>query len=127
MKWRLFLAACCNRIAPLLNQRAQRLIEFANSFVDKIIREETVEQVFRWYSRRSGIQATRLMSGLCSPLAIAAGELRTIAGHYAFRLALTKSAPNWEQRAISAMRAAIDAEGAAQSELIRRIIGNPFR
>lgn len=126
-EWRLFLATCCNRVAPLLNKRAQKLIEFANTFVDEAPTKAAVKRVSFWFSGRCGIQSIRLLWGLCWPLSNAAGQLRSIAGHYAFRSALEKSGSDREQRAASAMRAAMHAEAASQCELIRAIIGSPIR
>lgn len=126
-EWRMFLATCCNRVRPLLNKRAQKLIEFANSFVDEAPTKAAVERVSLWFSGQCGIQSLRLLWGLCCPLSTAAGQLRSIAGHYAFRSSLHKSMSDWEHRATSAMRAAMDAEAVWQSELIRAVIGSPFK
>lgn len=125
-KWRFFLATCCSRIAPLLNKRDRRVVEFATSFVDQIPTEAAVERLSIW-SSGGGIQSRRLIRGLFWPLSSAAGQLRSIAGHKAFRSALIKSELDWERQANVAMRSAVDAEAASQSELIRTIIGLPFR
>jgi hypothetical protein len=119
-KWRLFLAACCNRVAPLVGGRARRLIEFANSFTDHAPGEDDVERVNYWFGPGSSKQRIRLLWGLTAPLSSAAGELRNIAGHYARHAAPDKAAMD------PAQRIALGAEAAAQSELIRVIIGNPF-
>ena len=126
-KWRCFLSTCCNRIAPLLNQRAQQIIEVANNFVEQTPDAAACELVSSSLSASGGIQSNRLVRGLSWTLSHAAGELRAIAGHHAFRAALDKSKTNWEQRSVTAMRSAMYGEAIFQSDLIRKIVGNPFK
>ena len=126
-KWRLFLAKYCDRIAPLLSKRSQRLIEFASSFIERVPSVAERERIEGWFGDRPGIQSIRLIRGLYWPLSSAAGQLRQIAGHCAFRSALTRSAADREELATQAMRAAMHAEAAVQCNLIREIIGNPFK
>ena len=120
-KWRLFLAGCCNRIAPLLCGRVRELIEFANSFTDRTPTEDAFERVRHWFgSGGCSIQQVRLLWGLTSPLSSAAGELRNIAGHHARRRAPNKAAMH------AAQRSALDVEAMAQSELLRSTVGGPY-
>jgi hypothetical protein len=122
-KWRLFLAACCRRVWPLLgsgNGPAQRLIEFAEGFADAPPTEESRQRVLAWFGNgKISTQYGRLIWGLTAPLAAAAGELRNIAGQHARQ---TEKADKWKGE-----RAALDAERLAQCALIRDLFGNPFR
>jgi hypothetical protein len=124
-KWRLFLAACCQRAYTLIGSSkspAQRLIEFAEHFTECDPPQEARERVLRWFENsNASMQHRRLLRGLTSPLAHAAAELRNIAGDHAH----ITTVPITEKEL--AKRQALAAEDRAQCEVIRDIFGNPFR
>jgi hypothetical protein len=122
-KWRLFLAACCWRVGPLLGSgdgSAQRLIEFAEGFTDAPPTEESRQTVLSWFGNGGrSRQYVRLVWGLTAPLAAAAGELRNIAGQHA---RLAAMADKWK-----AEQTALNAERLTHCAFIRDLFGNPFR
>src|SRR4051812_20488485 len=52
-KWRLFLAACCERVEPLFgDDEVRHLIEFAASFTDRPPTEDARQRLRAWFSHR---------------------------------------------------------------------------
>src|SRR5262245_8576717 len=73
-RWRLFLAACCGRVAPTLgvDSPLQRLVEFAQACTECVPSEEQVQRVQRWFGSETLPQVCqRLLRGLTSPLSSA--------------------------------------------------------
>ncbi len=121
--WRRYLAACCWRVCLVgAEGRARELIEYAEGFVERAPGEMASRRVQGWL--RGGAPASlplhRLLWGMTSPLARAAGELRNVVGHHAGLSAARKGRE-------AALRDAQAAEARAHCALIRDIVGNPFR
>jgi hypothetical protein len=124
-KWRLFLAACCQHVAPCLGGEespARKLIDFVQGLTEEPPTEADRQRVLAWpLGTRNSAERRGLLQGLTSFLGRAAGALRIIAGDHAHRSTQVRA----EKEA--ARRRALDAEERAQCDLIRDIFGNPFR
>ncbi len=123
--WRLFLAACCQRVLPHIESRerwARQLLDFAWDHVESTpTAEDRLTAKSLMPQRNCSWQGTRFLQGFFAPLGSAAGELRNVAGCQARAVAADKT------RKDAAQRAALDAEGEFQCLLLRDIFGNPFR
>jgi hypothetical protein len=136
-KWRLFMCACCRRIAPLMpDPRSREAIEVSEAFADGAVTDELLgharqgahDAAILWYYGAEGVPAS---SGLASSIAV------DVSSHFKLTGRMPKQAASAVGSAASENAAPPDAEQlydwetaaetAEQATLYRDIFGNPFR
>jgi hypothetical protein len=134
-KLRLFDCGCCRRIWHLLEEQGQMAVIAGEQFADGLITEK--ELLTAWLAnetmihRREGVDAipatfsARVAAGLAghipNPYSSPQEDGGCAAWHAAFALACVID-PN-----VSVTRAGVARESRKQTDLLRHLIGNPFR
>jgi hypothetical protein len=120
-KLRLFACACCRRAWPLLDARSQRLVEMSEDYLDGLAGQgalseasERHRQVWREHPPESAAHIVGWVVGV-----LVSG------GAWAAALNAVEATLRALRR--SGLMAESDRELVAQAELLREVIGNPFR